>query len=452
MHPSHRGSANGASPSLVSMLRLSLALPLAACSGGDALTDRAPLAPDPARPLAPAAGSPCALDATGVTTLERPMFPDRSNSPTFGYSFKLYPGTDPNAATAIYLPGGPGQPGIAVERDEVYAPLDYALLETDPRGVGCNAPESADDYPAEFYSSRYLADDVVAIVERLALDNYILYGISYGTALATMVASRIEERGLPPPRALVLEGVLGTAFTSDRPGTEVAFEEGWRAVRDGLDASIRSQLTMEPLPLDLSPEQWGAGIMGLLPLGAIPQTANMSFLATALTVLAPGVPEEERSEVRGLILAVGVPPVDVMGERLHHEITCHELAETDFVSLSLEAGEIVVNGLDCTDIALDEPFSAASWPVHSPIYYFSGTDDPNTPPWQARAHFDAETTAPRQLIHLERGGHNARASNLTDCAEPLWQAMATGRGFEAALATCVWPYELETALPAAAAP
>ena len=41
-----------------------------------------------------------------------------------------------------------------------------------------------------------------------------------------------------------------------------------------------------------------------------------------------------------------------------------------------------------------------------------------------------------------------RYTNLPDCAGPLWQAITLGNGFEAALATCTWPHELESA-PAA---
>lgn len=418
-------------------------------SGGSPSTDEAVESdiPAPARPPAPATDSPCAASPEGVSTIERPMFPDRESSPTFGYSYKLYPGSDPEAATVIYLPGGPGQAGIDAERDPSYAPLEYSFIETDLRGVGCNAPEEPGHYPDEFYRSVYFADDVIAIIEALGLDNYVLYGLSYGTALATIVASRVEERGLPAPRAVVLEGVFGAAFTSDQPGTEVAFQERWRTVRDSLDESIRSQLVAEPLPFDLTPEQWGAGIMGALPLAETPMSANLDYLSAVLTSLTPGVDEEQRNTVRDFILAVGASPVDAMGDRLHHVVTCNELAETDFVSLSLEAGELVPNGLDCTDIALAEPFSAADWPVRAPIYYFSGTLDTNTPPWQARAHFDAQTTAPRQLVHVTGGGHNARAINLTDCAEPLWQAMATGGALDGALATCTWPTELESAPP-----
>ena len=223
-------------------------------------------------------------------------------------------------------------------------------------------------------------------------------------------------------------------------------------MRDSLDESIRSQLATEPLPFDLTPEQWGAGILGALPLAETPMSDNLDYLSAVLTSLTPGVAPEQRDTVREFILLAGASPVDAMGERLHHVVTCHELAETDFVSMSLDAGELVPDGVDCTDIALSEPFSAAEWPVHVPLYYFSGTLDTNTPPWQASAHFDAQVSAPRQLVHIEGGGHNARAINLTDCAEPLWGAMAGGTDFEVALGQCSWPHALETALPVAAVP
>lgn len=419
-----------------------------ACSGGDTtetdvVTDVLPL--DPARPPAPAAGSACVTSPEGVTTLERPMFPDRDGSPTFGYSFKQYPGANPDATTIIYLPGGPGQTGIEEMRDPAYGPLEYSFIETDLRGIGCNAPEAADHYPGEFYNSVYFADDVISIIEHLGLEDYVLYGISYGTQLATMVASRLEARGLPLPRALVLEGVLGTAFTTGTPTDYAAFQERWRAVRDSTDESIRSQLLADPPPAGLSSEEWGAGITGALPLGAGPDWANMNFLFVLLQYLSPAAPADVQAQFPTIMRQLGASPVDALGQRLHEEVSCREIDETEFVSLRLDGGELVPSTFDCEDVPLSAAYSASDWPVHAPIYYFSGTDDPNTPPWQARTHFDAQSAAQRQLVHVTGGGHNSLLINLTDCASSLWQAVAAGAGFEPALATCSWPHELESA-------
>lgn len=397
-----------------------------------------------ARPPAPAAGSVCATDPAGVMTIERPMLPG-AGSPTFGYSFKLHPGTDPDAPTVIFLPGGPGETSIQAERDAAYVPLTYPLITTDLRGTGCNAPVSVDHYPDDFYRSTAFADDVVAIVEELALDDYVLYGLSYGTLLATVVAHRLEQRGLPLPRALVLEGVLGEAFDADRPRDDIAFQERWRAVRDSLDDDIRSQLMSEPLPLGLNAEQWGTSISRALSVGASPLSEGNDYLFALLQVLAPGSGEAERAAVRSTLESFAASPIDAMSERLHHVVTCRELAEDDYESMTLQAGELVTTTYDCTDVALSEPFRASDWPVRVPIYYFSGTEDPNTPPWQALAHFEAQVTAARQLIQVEGGGHNPLLFNLGECAAPLWGAMTSGADLEGALANCSWPLRLESA-------
>jgi len=182
-----------------------------------------------------------------------------------------------------------------------------------------------------------------------------------------------------------------------------------------------------------------------LPLGATPMTGGLNFLYVLLQNIAPSATDEQRSAIREVMIELGASPVDAMGERLHHVVTCHEIAESDFESLELDSGELQPAGIDCKDIPLSDGYAATAWPVHVPIYYYSGTVDPNTPPWQAQAHFDAQTAAPRQLVRVVGGGHNARALNLVDCAGPLWLAMATGSDFEAALATCSWPHELVSA-------
>ena len=92
---------------------------------------------------APAVGSACARSPAGVTTIELPVFPDRADSPTFGYSFKVYPGSDLSAPTVIYLTAGPGQTGIAEQRGPSNIPPEYAVIQTDLRG-GCNAPQTVD--------------------------------------------------------------------------------------------------------------------------------------------------------------------------------------------------------------------------------------------------------------------------------------------------------------------
>ena len=407
-------------------------------------TPTPPLPVAPARPPAPAAGSACATAPEGVSTIERPMFPGRSDSPSFGYSFKVYPGTDPSAPTVIYLPGGPGEASISAERAVDVVPTTYTLIATDPRGVGCSAPEAVDDYPSEFYDSVSLAGDVLGIVQSLRLDNYILYGLSYGTALATITASRAEAEGITPPKALVLEGVLGADFPRDGE-VEESFQSQWRIVRDRLPEAVRAQLVATPLPLGLSAAEWGNAITTLLSLATV--APPLSLAESLLLSLLPEASEEERQSLRETVLELNAAPLDAFGLRLHEELSCHELTETNFRTLSLEGGELVRTESYCEDEPLDRPYAAADWPVSVPIYYFSGTDDPNTPTWQVQAHDAAEVGAPRQLVSVIAAGHNPLSFNLADCLDVLWSAIAAGSGLGAAVESCPWP----TALTSSAA-
>ena len=394
------------------------------------------------RPPAPAVGSVCARSPAGVTTIERPVFLDRADSPTFGYSFKVYPGTDPSAPTVIFLTGGPGQTGIAEERGPSDVPPEYTIIQTDLRGIGCNAPATAGHYPEEFYDSAWFASDTLAIVQQLGLKNYILYGVSYGTLLATVTAAKAEMEGTTPPVAVVLEGVLGKPFNQEAE-LEETFQSEWRALRDRLPQDVKAQLLSATPPLGLSADDWGAAISTMLSLGTF-QTPY-SFAESQLLDLSAQAQSQDREALRKLLVQLAASPVDRFGMRLHDLVVCHEIAETDFVSLTLRGGELVPSATYCTDVRLDRPYAARDWPITKPIYYFSGQKDPNTPSWQAQAHFDAEVSAPRELVSVPDAGHEPLVFNLGDCAVPLWAAMARGKSLHDALSGCAWPTELTSA-------
>jgi len=373
------------------------------------------------------------------------MFPNQPDSPTFGLSFKVYPGTDPAGPAVIFLTGGPGEAEIGTEREADGLPETFTWIETDLRGIGCNAPPSPDYYPDAFYGTVNFADDVLAIVKELKLTNYLIQAVSYGTELATVIASRAEAQGAVPPKALVLEGVLGRAFEADED-VEAGYLEGWDATKGRLPEDIRSQLEADPLPLGLSAEQWGGALETLLTIGATPIDGG-PYADYRLSALDAGASDEARAELREFIIAVSGSLVDDFGRRLFVEVACRELSEDNFLGAELRAGAFVPTDPVCADQAVDAAFAAADWPVTVPIYYYSGTADPATPPWQADAHFAAETGAPRHLMRLARAGHNAFSVNLDDCKPALWQAMASNMGYREAADTCSWDFELSEADP-----
>ncbi len=407
------------------------ALAFTACDSGDG--DDFPVVPDMLDP------GPCEGEE-GIVSIERPIFPDQRNSPRFRYAFKHYEGTDPTAPTVIFLPGGPGSASIADERDFTIAPPTHAVIQTDPRGLGCNAPADLDAFPDEFYRTTYLADDVLGIVEHLQLDNYVIYGVSYGTVLATMTVSMAEAEDMAP-RAAVLEGVIGRAFTDEEVDGQYHIE--WRAIRDRLPAAVRDQLMSEPLPLDLSAEEWGAGIVPLLSIGKLQE--GPPLLESLLMLLGEDGDEAGRQALRDTLLGVASSSIDAFGQRLHDIISCREITESNFRDMKLVDGELQPTELYCDTQAVDEPFAASDWPITVPIYYFNGRNDPNTPLWQAEIHFDVQTEAPRHLVTADGAGHNPFILNFGDCKTAIWDAIGTGSGFASALDTCAWPTELDSA-------
>jgi pimeloyl-ACP methyl ester carboxylesterase len=57
----------------------------------------------------------------------------------FPYKAKVMTGTDPSLPTIVFLPGGPGLPSIGSSSPKV--PKQFSVIQTDPRGVGCNELE-----------------------------------------------------------------------------------------------------------------------------------------------------------------------------------------------------------------------------------------------------------------------------------------------------------------------
>lgn len=118
-----------------------------------------------------------ACEDGNIVQFQRPLYPDKVDSPTFPYKFRYVKGSNLNAPTVVFLPGGPGATSIT-ERD-VTLPSDLSVVWTDPRGVGCNNTDPVRHANSlEIFSTDYLALDVLEIISYLKLQKYILYGQS----------------------------------------------------------------------------------------------------------------------------------------------------------------------------------------------------------------------------------------------------------------------------------
>jgi pimeloyl-ACP methyl ester carboxylesterase len=359
--------------------------------------------------------------------------------PTFDLAFRFRPGMIHNGPLVIVLPGGPGATLI---REDVYVssggiPQSYGVVLTDPRGAGCNDdPALAEDHD---FTSEWLARDTLRIVASLEESNggvplnYVLYGQSYGTLEATIVASLAPRDGVTPPKAVVLEGTLGHSFESYSDHF-APFQAEWRALRDDLPSKWRTAFqdgTFNPL-LRASSRIWATLvdhdlIQGFLPNGEHVlelQLSNIGMLTRALRNLASSL-DGDANATRSRLLRV---------------IACTELTGDLYPSRDLRNGELVLAGQNvCGGGGIARRFDAANWPVNVPLVYFQGEHDPATPLSQARYHFETQRQSPRYFVRIDRAAHATLGVtlNVGDCREHLWDAvMGDLNKLAAAVAHC----------------
>lgn len=339
---------------------------------------------------------------------------------------------DPDMPVVIDIPGGPGQGSIGMP---LSVPYEFGIVRTDPRGAGCNANAAIS---AEDVDSETIAKDVLAVVRDIGAKRYILYGASYGTMVATIAASKAREAGVPEPQAVVMEGVIGRAYKPEESlGDRV---ERWRELKRRLPPGAVRALSQDPPPFGFSPEVWGGWIEYLLLYGGSPGGGE-GFAVTALSAVDPAAPESDHEMVRSMLETFS-QPADAAHVNLYRAIVCRELdganrgQKTDMI---LRGGELVplAPGF-CEGRPMDHPFDAAQYQISAPLFYFSGGEDPATPEFQTRYHYESQPAAPKTWVRVPSGSHLSLSGNLMDCQDSLWKDIAGSGGahFPAILPTC----------------
>ncbi len=114
---------------------------------------------------------------------------------------------NPDGVPVLYLHGGPGGGCNPIFR-RFFDPRHYRVIMLDQRGCGRSQPYAS----AEDNTTQALLDDVEALRQHLGIERWLLFGGSWGSTLALLVAQRWPERCL----GLCLRGVfLGSAKEID---------------------------------------------------------------------------------------------------------------------------------------------------------------------------------------------------------------------------------------------
>jgi pimeloyl-ACP methyl ester carboxylesterase len=379
-----------------------------------------------------------------IYTMIRPTFPDQPGSATFPYSFRLRPSTIVNAPTLIYLPGGPGM--LSMDQEPEPWMNAFHMVFTDVRGSGFNnlLPELL---PDEAIRTEYAASDIVAIVDYLSdfsrsgihFNSYVIWGSSYGTVLATVVAHQIEASRRPRPSGIVLEGTFGKyRENTDRAQEEqlASYNRLWRAIRPSLPDDVRdvfnsddiaTVLNTQAIPYGLSVREWLNYISITLAIGTVLTEYNSSsHTASWRHVIAflGDQPVLERAEyIRRVNASADAVIEAATRSRAYRQIACRELFPFNPRGNAWSA--IITNTINpCEHVVFDRPYDSAQYSLETPLFYFQGTLDSSTLLAEARYHYEHQLRAQKYFISFDRGGHSTLHGELGSIIENVIQQIA----------------------------
>jgi len=144
-----------------------------------------------------------------------------------GHAIHVEESGHPGGFPALFLHGGPGSQTRPLHR-RFFDPGFYRIVLADQRGCGRSVPPGR----TEENTTAHLVADIEAVRERLGLGRILLFGGSWGAALALAYASTHPDR----VAAMVLRGVfLGTRAEVDwyLGGLGRLVPQAWQALARG---------------------------------------------------------------------------------------------------------------------------------------------------------------------------------------------------------------------------
>lgn len=373
-----------------------------------------------------------------IKTINMPIDHENKDRGVFTYTFQhiVIQGA---TSTIIEIPGGPGQDGIDLDPDlEELIAKNYNYIYIDPRGLGCNYFDES-TLKDDVVTTPQHAKDIIQIAKYLNLDSYAIHGISYGTVVVTEISHLLNEEtdGVTPPKAFVMEGVVGKVEASS--DYYERFVKQWESLQIKVSGLKDAFSNNNSLPLGLSHDQWNSVVETFISLGD-PYASYYLMVAIDPERFAPEIVEVTKRVISNLL----ADEYSYTGsERFYDLVGCKEIFDINDEFISLTEGDLevfkVVNFLgageslddvsrSCSTIDLNKPFDASNFKMLDiPTYYFHGENDPNTSLEGARYHYDVQShLTNRHLIVTGDAGHNPLTLQLSDCHGALWRSIFAG--------------------------
>ncbi|HET6974446.1 MAG TPA: prolyl aminopeptidase [Pyrinomonadaceae bacterium] len=197
----------------------------------------------------------------------------------------------PNGKPVVFLHGGPGA-GLVADYRRFFDPQAYRVILFEQRGAGRSKPHASLDDNTTWH----LVQDIEVIREQFGIDQWLVFGGSWGSTLALAYAETHPERVC----GLILRGIFLcrpreiTWFYEDSQGASAIFPEIWEqyvriipeAERDDMIRAYYKRLTSEHADVRLEAAQawsnWEASALKLIPDQNLIDEFNEPEMAIAL--------------------------------------------------------------------------------------------------------------------------------------------------------------------------
>lgn len=376
---------------------------------------------------------------------------------TFTYYYqKITKHADLSKPTFIIIPGGPGRSamtfteamidqttGEPVTSTELYwgLPLKSNVILTGPRSVDCNVNNKL---PVSSYSTKNIVQDLIALIQKEKLTNYIIVARSYGTVVATQLSYYIENnKKIVNPRAVLLTGVLGHYLDVNTRGSDLQFV--WAQLYKTLDNSVQKMFPADltaitdsedfKFPLGIEAQTWINMIQAKLKIGfdyftykVVLQNflINLGQTLSRLKNTSKGSPMHRKVQQHLNQLKYRVKAYASVANNLSSTASQNSNSAEKKMSLFevIIQKEIYV-GLGENPVSKSKLWNSNNYQIKNiPIIYFQGSWDISTPISNGLHHYKGQKIKKHKyFIIAKKGGHDI-LTGLDSCKTNFWQALS----------------------------
>lgn len=323
----------------------------------------------------------------------------------------------PSKGTVVYFCGGPGV-SCSSEGRPGSIPPDMDVVLFDYMGVRDNAGVAN----TEQMSIESQAQVGVGLIKSLNLNNYVLYGSSFGTTVATVATAQLSNSsGVRKPKMVVLDGVVSRGQDLNH---EAAIGRAANRAWDLLSSEDRQKFT----------SRYDAAVANM-------SAKDRSVLDGHLIGSLEGSPRDAADALRdftnGNLRRSPNMPESEATNRQYRAAGCQQLRPRQAPNAERFFGGRVQNtriGVDaaeeqtpCDCPLIDRPFNSQQHQIKNiPILYINSETDVLTPIEGARQHMSTQTSTREKLLLSVRDGGHGDLEGLTTCSGLVWNAAMRG--------------------------